>query len=151
MKNKIKYAAYIVLAAVGFWGFQNIIVGEQSIFGLNSNPDSSTLFHVVYGYAITLVGVLLGTIYRNLQTRKEAGEKNLSSTGSFLKDIFTSLDLWMSICGSPIVYALIWKSLIDGGSIADNLAGLTIIALQNGFCCTILLSNLKPSVGTQAR
>jgi hypothetical protein len=35
------------------------------------------------------------------------------------------------------VYALLWKSL-EGG----NQAGLTIMALQNGFCCTMVVGAL---------
>jgi len=132
-----KVGLYIVLAGVGFAAWRYIIIQQPLRFGANEAPQTQNLGIVIYGYVVTLIGVLLGSVYRELQTRKERGESSIGNVSEFLKSVFLSLDMWMSLCGSPIVYALIWKSL-DGG----NTGGLTVIALQNGFCCTMLLSNL---------
>jgi hypothetical protein len=90
----------------------------------------------LYGYLVTLVGVILGSAYRELQAHKERGDPQIRSFSLFAKSVFLSVDFWMRSCRSPIVYALLWKSL-DGG----NVAGLSVIALQNGFCCTMVVSN----------
>jgi hypothetical protein len=68
---------------------------------------------------------------------RDKGETRITNVPLFFKNVFTSIDLWMGLFGAPIVYALLWKSL-EGGSVA----GLTVIALQNGFCCTVIIANL---------
>ncbi len=84
---------------------------------------------------MTVLGVVLGSAYRELQKMKEAGKTTVD--GAFFKNFLTSIDLWMSLIGSPLVYALLWKS-VEGGSIAS----LTLIALENGFCCNVVISNI---------
>jgi hypothetical protein len=92
---------------------------------------------IAFGYVITLVGVVLGAIYRELQARRARGEQRIATIPGLFGDVFRSIDFWMSACASPIVYALLWKSFAGGG-----IAALTIVGLQNGFCCTVILDRL---------
>jgi hypothetical protein len=127
---------YLLCAVVGFLAWRYLITAQPLQFGANEIPETQKVSVVVYGYLVTLLGVLLGSAYRELQARKERGDTQIGNISSFAKSVALSIDLWISLCGSPIVYALLWRSL-DGG----NVAGLTVIALQNGFCCTMVISN----------
>jgi hypothetical protein len=66
-----------------------------------------------------------------------------------LRDVFSSVDFYIGLVGAPIVYGLLWRSLAD-----ISLAGLSVIALQNGFTSHAILDQFvsnKPAqtaVGT---
>jgi hypothetical protein len=141
-RHLIKVPLFVFLAVAGIVGWRYLIASEPLRFGANAAPEQQRTGVLIYGYAITLVGVVLGAAYRELQARKQRGETSITSPRDFLGAVFLSLDFWMSLCGSPLVYALIWKSM-DGG----NVAGLSTIALQNGFCCTVIISSFmaKPT------
>jgi hypothetical protein len=142
MRSWMKIPLFWLLAIIGIVGWRYLLGSELLRFGANAAPEQPSTRVLVYGYMITLVGVVLGSIYRELQTRKQRGDTSITSLRSLLASVFLSLDFWMSLCGSPLVYALIWKSM-EGG----NLAGLSTIALQNGFCCTVIIGSLisKPA------
>ena len=149
-KRRVPLAAKVALGIIGFILWWQLIGDTPLSFGAQEVPKTNNWSIIIYGYIITLVGVILGTAYRELQRRKESGQTQI--TKAVVKDIFTSIDLWMSLLGSPLVYALLWKSL-EGGSVAS----LTIVALQNGFCCTIIIGNMvkdkaaeKSNLTTQA-
>ena len=55
-------------------------------------------------------------------------------------DVFTSVDFYIGLVGAPIVYGLLWQSLVD-----ISLAGLSIIALQNGFTSHAVLDQFVSS------
>ncbi|HEV8506336.1 MAG TPA: hypothetical protein VGQ53_13085 [Chitinophagaceae bacterium] len=128
---------YPLFAVAGFIIWWKLSETKEIQFGANEVAKQQSFWIVVYGFIITLLGVIIGACYRELQSLKDRGQTHIENLKLFLKNVFTSIDLWMGLFGAPIVYALLWKSL-DGGSIA----GLTVIALQNGFCCTIIISNL---------
>jgi hypothetical protein len=131
-----KMFLYVLLASIGFFAWHYLVTAQPLRFGANETPETQKVSVVIYGYLVTLAGVVLGSAYRELQARKERGETQIGSVPAFAKSVVLSIDFWTSLCGSPIVYALLWRSL-DGG----NIAGLTVIALQNGFCCTMVISN----------
>ncbi len=137
------YLFYPLLAVAGFIIWWKLSETKEIQFGANEVAKQQSFLIIVYGFVITLLGVLIGACYRELQSMKDKGQTHIGSLKEFFKSIFTSIDLWMGLFGAPIVYALLWKSL-DGGSVA----GLTIIALQNGFCCTIITSNLMKKSST---
>lgn len=137
MSRWTKIIVYLLLAVIGIVGWRYLIHSEPLRFGANAVPEQQTTGVMLYGYAITLLGVVLGSAYRELQARKQRGETRLTSVQEFAGSVFLALDFWMSLCGSPLVFALIWKSM-EGGSVA----GLSTIALQNGFCCTVVISSL---------
>jgi hypothetical protein len=140
MKNwkvALRIILYLALAVAGFLIFNHLATRQPLRFGANEAPETQKIGVIFYGYGITLIGVVLGAAYRELQARREKGETQLASVTGFATSVLRSIDFWLSLCGSPIVYALLWKSL-EGG----NQAGLTIMALQNGFCCTMVVGAL---------
>ena len=139
----IRAVLAVILIVGGAVGFYWIAGREPLVFGLNETPQTQGLPVIAYGYAMTFIGVILGSAYRELQARRARGETHLKNVSKFVRDVFRSIAFWMSACGSPIVYALLWKSL-EG----EGVAALTIVALQNGFCCTIIIERiLNPGGG----
>jgi hypothetical protein len=128
---------YALLAAVGLAGWTFLTRSEPKRFGANAEPVPPSGLLVAYGYGVTLVGVVLGSAYRELQARKARGEVRIANWRKFASPVFRSIDLWMSLCGSPLVYAFLWRSFDGAG-----MAALTTVALQNGFCCTVIISSL---------
>ena len=126
----------IILPIAGFGLWWHLMSNEPVRFGGQEIPTEKSWGVIAYGFLITLVGVFLGSGYRELQRQKESGKTNIVIS-EFFRNIFTSIDLWMGLFGAPIVYALLWKSIGD-----SSIAGLSVIALQNGFCCTLIASNL---------
>jgi len=133
---KYKLFLFPLLAIVGFLAWWKLVEPQQLQWGAQSVPVAGNFLIVIYGYLVTLAGVIIGSAYRQLQQLREKGETTIKDIPTFIRSVFYSIDLWTGLLGSPIVYALLWKS-IDNGSVS----GLTIVALQNGFCCTVIISN----------
>lgn len=108
---------------------------------------TNALFTAGYGFCLTLIGVAPGATYRRLITLRSAGVDKISF-GKLIADVFCSVDFYVGIVGAPIVYGLLWQSLND-----ISLAGLSIIALQNGFTSHAILDQFvssKPQAPTPA-
>lgn len=138
MKKILTYLLPPVALVAGFVIWYYLISDQALRFGAQEIPQQQSWGVISYGYLMTVLGVVLGSAYRELQKMKEAGQTQIN--GTFFKNLLTSIDLWMSLIGSPLVYALLWKS-VEGGSIAS----LTLIALENGFCCNVVISNIVKS------
>jgi len=140
-----RWLSVAVVAAAGCTGLAWWLMIQSPVrFGAVAVTEDDGMGRLVYGYLVTLVGVVLGAAYRNLQIRREAGEHEVGGVGQFLRTVFLSLDFWMGVCGSPLVYALLMRAT-EGGS----MAGLTAIAIENGFFCTIVIRGLAPKVGAR--
>lgn len=123
--------ALVIAGAVGYWF---LVERDPVRFGSGANPESLTLSNAVIGYLFTLIGVLAGSAFRLLSKLKES-KSPLPSFGKFVALLFQSFDVWLGLCASPLVYAMLVQST-GGGS----LAGLATIGIQNGFVCTIIAS-----------
>src|SRR3954447_6268983 len=105
----VKVIVALVLVALGLGGWYFLVSREQLVFGFNEAPAAPGIGVIAFGYVITLVGVVLGAIYRELQARRARGEQRIATIPVLFGDVFRSIDFWMSACASPIVYALLWK------------------------------------------
>jgi hypothetical protein len=92
---------------------------------------------VAYGYAMTVLGVVLGSAYRALDRMRAAKKTEIADFRAFARDVFRSIDFWMALMASPIVYAALWKT-IDGQAWTP----LTIFPLENGFACLAVISTI---------
>jgi hypothetical protein len=106
-------------------------------FGVAAVPDKPGLGALAFGYLITVVGVVLGSAYRQLVALRARGIVDISNLYLFFGGVFHSVELWLGVFASPIVYSLIWKAF-DGGS----LKVLGALALENGFFCTAIMSSI---------
>jgi hypothetical protein len=139
----------ILAAAIGLAGWIYFIPTTAITGGLGfgDNPaeqKSLQYLTIAFGYCVTLAGVFLGSAYRELQRRRASGSTTISGVLEFLKSVTSSIDFWLGLCGSPLVYALILQ-----GVDSNNMAGLVVIALQNGFTCTVAIDAI--SKGQQQR
>lgn len=116
-----------------------IVVGSPVRFGAVAASESTVVWRLALGYLMTVVGVVMGSGYRNLQARRERGETEIPGLQKFARSVLFSVDFWLGVCGSPLVYALLVRAT-DGG----NMAGLIAIAMENGFFCTVIISGLTP-------
>jgi hypothetical protein len=132
----MKSFRYVVLVAAVFSGLsitfwfvsRSQVPGASGAFQSATAPKwTSTLLTAGYGFCLTLIGVALGATYRRLIKLRTAGVDKVA-VRKLLGDVFTSVDFYIGLVGAPIVYGLLWQSLAD-----ISLAGLSIIALQNGF------------------
>lgn len=123
---------FLVVAGFSLWWF--LIRSQPIRFGALAVPEEPRLGALVFGYLVTVVGVVLGSFYRELKRRQEQGMKSINSFRSYASSVVRSIDLWMGLFASPLIYALILKTT-DGAS----LSGVTIIGLENGFFCTLVL------------
>ncbi len=139
MKKAILFAAF---ALIGMFGWIYFATPNSLAFGALQDPNSTAnkVWLWIAGYVVTLVGVASGAGYRNLQKRQSP---TIGSVREFISTIFLSTDFWMGLLGSPIVYGLILKS-------TERMSGAAffVTALENGFCCTILINSLNPQSAT---
>ena len=134
----IRITATLIMAARCLLLYLYLAVSSGPIrFGAAAVVEPFGSGQLIFGYLMTLLGVLLGTAYRRLQHLRDTGIKEIPSFPRFSRSIFLSIEFWLGICGSPLVYALLVRSTEGGG-----LAGLTTIAIQNGFFCTVIIAGL---------
>lgn|SRR6185295_9559057 len=136
--SAIRIAGGVFVAAGCLLLYLYIAVSSGPIrFGAAAVAEPFGSGQLIFGYLMTLLGVLLGTAYRSLQRLRDAGIREIPSLRQLSHSVFWSIEFWLGICGSPLVYALLVRSTEGGG-----LAGLTTIAIQNGFFCTVIVAGL---------
>src|ERR1700723_842326 len=74
MDGRVKVLIGVTLASAGVLGAWQLIWAYPVRFGALADTGGSRALLFVYGYAVTLVGVVMGSAYRNLQERKGRGE-----------------------------------------------------------------------------
>jgi hypothetical protein len=133
MNAVVAFLIAVLCAAIGFGLFWFVVTPQQH--GMWAAPDAHAL-RLLAGFAATLFGVVLGSMYRQLARLRESGVQSLTSVRSFTVDLVRSVDLWMGLVASPLVYGLLVQS-------AEMMAtsGLVIVALENGFCCLLVVEN----------
>jgi hypothetical protein len=107
------------------------------VFGANQEPGPDKTQLIVYGYLMTLVGVFCGAACRELIALRGKGERGIPAFKAFFVEVGHSTDLWLGMFGSPLVFASVLRGF-DG----QNFAGLTVLALQSGFTCTMVIAAL---------
>jgi hypothetical protein len=140
MSNVTKYviaASAIVLGFVLFLYF----VPRTTSFGMFAGPNEVNVGRLLLAFATTIAGVVLGSFYRNLRAYQATGRPTIEQPLAFVSSIFRSVDMWLGLVGAPIVYALLLQS-----SSGMTLPGILILALQNGFCCVLLVNSFVGGV-----
>lgn len=137
MNNTIKIFIAVIALFLGLIGYQFLVPREVS-FGLFSSDDGAATLRYGVTFAATIVGVVLGSIYRGLKLLKETNQSQIPP--GFFVGRFRSVDMWIGLVASPIIFALLLKAS-DG----MTLAGLVVMALENGFCALIIIDSLNPT------
>jgi hypothetical protein len=138
-------AAVLAGLAITVWFVSRSEVpgGSGAFQSATTSKWTSTLLTAAYGFGLTLAGVALGATYRRLIKLRTAGVEKIGIR-QLLGDVFTSVDFYTGLVGAPIVYGLLWQSLAD-----ISLAGLSVIALQNGFSSHAILDQFVSSKPAQ--
>jgi hypothetical protein len=134
MQHLWRFGAAIVALVVGFLLYWYLAPRSASFGMFEGNSNSGTL-RLGLSFGATVAGVILGSVYRQLRELQAQGTRKIENFGVFFGDVFRSTDMWIGLAGSPLVYALLLKSS-DGMS----LPGLLTVALENGFCCLLIIN-----------
>lgn len=125
-------AAFVGGFLIWFW----LATGGVKSFGAVAAPGENSLWVVVGGYFATLLGVVLGSVYRELARMRGQGVTEIKNIRPFLRKVGRSIDFLMSLVASPLVYALILRGLGSTG-----LSSYIVIGIQNGFACLAITSS----------
>lgn len=151
MKSKISVIAVLLaIAGLIFWiayaelvltDAPKFLVGESSLAG-----SKAKAILIVYGYATLVVGVFLGSGYRELKDRRTKEVKQVKVKELF-GSILHSVDFWLGLFGSPVVYAILLQAIDLNNASVASAAGLTLVGLQNGFVCQSIADAIRPKFG----
>jgi hypothetical protein len=139
-----RFGVAIVAVVLGFVLYLNFVPRTAS-FGMQAEADGSGMLRIVLSFAATIAGVVLGSVYRQVRELQARGTPKIDDFGAFFGDVFRSTDMWLGLVGSPLVYALLLKSS-DG----MGFSGLITVALENGFCCLLIVNGFVGKMEPQA-
>jgi hypothetical protein len=134
MSKILSIGAALIAAAVGLVAFW-FLVPRAASFGMFQQEGGPNIARLAFSFVSTLAGVILGSANRQLRQIQAAGTSTIQDVPKFLSGVVRSVDLWLGLAGAPIVYALLLQST-DGMS----LPGLLLVALENGFCCLLIVN-----------
>jgi|GEM_PF-6900620 len=123
----------LIIGLAAYW----YLAPRNPSFGMFEGVEGSSTFRFFSSFVATIVGVLLGGFYRNLRALKDGGATELKDPRAFIQGTLRSIDLWLGMISAPIVFSLLLK-----GADGMNLPGLLSVALQNGFCCLVIINGL---------
>lgn len=131
MVRFVAAAISLLFGLCAYW----YLAPRSSSFGMFEGAETSGPLRFILSFLATIAGVMCGSFYRELRSLQAGGEGRIRDLRAFFGNTFRSIDMWLGFAGSPIVYALLLKAT-DGMS----LPGLLVIALENGFCCLIIVN-----------
>jgi len=134
MSKVIAFAATAISLLIGFLVFWYLLPKTPS-FGMFGSDNDVKLGRVLLSFSATILGVVLGSFYRQLRQLQTTGQTSIKKPRKFVGEMFRSIDMWLGLVGSPIVYALLLQS-----TSGMTLPGLLLVALENGFCCLIIIN-----------
>ena len=141
--RQIKLVGLTLLAVLGAYIWFRYVRQTQA-FGMFEGADRDALSKAVLGYCATVFGVLVGSGYRCLKQLRETGVTVIDNPKAFVSQLLRSVDLWLGLFGSPIVYLLLLQS-----SPGMSLPALVTVAIENGFCCLIIVNGFLGQMDQQ--
>jgi hypothetical protein len=128
---------WVVLAFVGgFLVWVWLATGGVKSLGAVAAPTGTSWWIVAAGYLATILGVVLGSIYRELGRMRDRGVTEIENLTVLLRHVVRSTDFLMSMVASPLVYALILRGVGSTG-----LSSYVVIGIQNGFACLAITTS----------
>jgi hypothetical protein len=129
----------IGLSITAYFIWQNRVPTVQGAFEMAGEGSwLATAASAVYGFLMTLLGVFIGAAYRHLIELRSKGKTSVGLR-SISAQVLRSTDFHIGVVGSPLVFGLLWQAIGD-----ISVAGLTVIALQNGFTSHAVLERVVP-------
>lgn len=137
----MRFIGSVLGIVFGFAFFWWLVPGGDS-FGFFEGSESDWV-RLSVAFLSVVLGVILGSFYRQL---KQLNSQRIESLRSFFANTFRSVDMWLGLVGSPVLFALLLRAT-DGISVE----GMVIIGLENGFCCLLLLNGLLQQEPSQVK
>lgn len=134
MRTIVYFIIVVVAIAVGFFGFWRL-APRTTTFGMFGGEGEAQFGRIALSFSATILGVVLGTLYRSLRRLQESGATAIENVRAFFSGLLRSIDLWLGMAGSPIVFALVLQS-----TSGMTVPGLLLVGLENGFCCLIVVN-----------
>ncbi|MFY0602705.1 MAG: hypothetical protein JXQ93_02065 [Flavobacteriaceae bacterium] len=137
---KYLYFFLALAAGIGVWILlypnqnPNIQFFDSQDESIEVIPKLGLYINMTLGFIMLMIGIFLGTWTRALMKKREAGLKDVH-IGILIKKSFKSIDLWISILASPLLYGSILSA-----SNSINLSSFIFLALQTGFSSNIVVS-----------
>jgi len=133
----------ITLAAIGLalwisYGYF-FLLDSTHFLAENANSTSNQVILIGYGYVVLLVGVFLGSVYRQLKALPT--DKKIK-IGAVVRSAFGSKDFWLGMFASPVVYVILLQAINLDRFTLPALIGVTLVGLQNGFVCNVVADGL---------
>jgi hypothetical protein len=111
----------IIVGLVAYW----YLAPRETSFGMFDEDGATGNFRFALTFIATLIGVALGSIYRELKDLQAQGIRTIPELKPFFSEVGRSTDLWLGLAGSPIVYGLLLQA-----SNGMSLPGLIVVALR---------------------
>lgn len=144
-------ARTLALIGLVFWSYYVLRhILDVPLF-LNSAGESSLPLQLAFGayaYAVLLMGVVLGAIYREIRARRQAGRKTIKITAVMRHSVGTT-DFWLGVFASPVIFAMLLQAVDLTNIRLSGFVGITLVGLQNGFACNAVADALLDSGRTE--
>ncbi len=131
-------ALIIALFIIYFSVVRSGMNGVSGAFGVDKDSTANDIIVSIIAFSATILGVLLGSLYRRLVELKERGQQSIRNRVLF-RQVLRSIDFKIGLVGAPIVFGLLWNAISD-----ISMPGMLIIALQNGFTSHAILREVVP-------
>lgn len=146
-RRGLPFARALAVVGLIFWGYYvgNYVLGAP-IF-LNTDGDNQWAAQIgfgCYGYAVLLIGVVLGALYHEVGAAKE-GDTRQIEIRSVIRNAFGSTDFLLGVFASPVVYAVLLQAVDLTNITASGVLGVTPVGLQNGFVCNTIAESMVKS------
>ncbi len=132
------FAIFISFCVTYYFVGSSRLSSVNGAFGVDANSTLESALTAGGAFLTTLLGVLLGSLYRRLLNMQQAGRKSVKFR-VLLRNVARSIDFQIGLVGAPVVFGLLWQAISD-----ISLAGMLVIALQNGFTSHAILKELTP-------
>jgi len=143
MSDATRFCAAAVALMIGFVGFW-FLLPKTTTFGMFADEGNINWGRILLSFSATVVGVVLGSFYRQLRQLQLGGNEVVPH--AFVPKMLRSIDMWLGLVSAPIVYALLLQS-----TAGMALPGLLLVALENGFCCLVIVNGFTGEMEARAQ
>jgi hypothetical protein len=140
----VRIAGFVATLVLGFGIWYYFLAGGGGLNRLTpveGQADVNWYWTLVLGFVVMLIGIVLGVACRRLIEQKSKGDDTIQIR-AFFRRVFTEIDLWISLLGSPLIYG---GSLKTGAELSSG--AFFYFALQSGFSSYVTINALLAGKG----
>lgn len=142
--NRTVLGVFATIVGLSIWIF---LMKENRVGQIPFAPSSRSgdLLHwvgMIGGYCTMVVGMVLGVLCRALIAEKAQGAQTVN-IGAFILSKTRSIELWISLMASPLVFGSILRTGADLST-----GAFVAFSLQTGFSSYVLIESLMGGAKT---